>query len=329
MKSAFLAAMFLPALAFSVSCSLEEATPGAAGGAGGSGGSGTSSGGTGATAGTSSSSAGGGGTTGGSGPTTGGSGGTTGGSGGTTGGSGGGSGGTTGGSGGTTGGSGGTGGGSLIDLASELDNQTYKLPCGPDRYPGSTVRVCCNNPGGSETMGVCNDNCPSDPDLALTGFRNKDTTINFGGTAGTTYAVTLRVRGVVEPKVYQNCPKLGEGFCGGPNAAPAEPGAYNVYMIEVANTAGTSRYFLNALDEPEAHTSYGIDDEVTIDIEGGAAIRLVAADENCTAIANCSESNKDEQQCPPVTVDLSDHPEIMQPYDGQFVVVDVLNVAAK
>jgi hypothetical protein len=178
-------------------------------------------------------------------------------------------------------------------------------------------------------MGVCGNGCPGDPDLALTGFRNKDTMINFGGTAGTTYAVTLRVRGVVEPKIYQNCPKLGEGFCGGPNAAPAEPGAYNVYMIEVANTSGTVRYFLNAIDEPEAHSSHPIDDEVTIDIEGGAPIRLVAADENCTAIANCSDANQAEQVCDPVILDLSDHPEIAQPYDGQFVVLDVLNVVAK
>jgi hypothetical protein len=329
MKSAFLAVMFLPALALSVSCSLEEPTPGAAGGAGGTGGSAPSTGGTGATAGSGATAGGSGGTTGGAPGTSGGSGGSTGG---TTGGSGettGGSAGTSGEGGGTTGGDGGTGGGSLLDVAAVLDDQTYKLPCGPIAYSG-TARVCCNHPGGTETEGVCNNQCPSNPDLALTGYQNKNETVTFGGNPGTMYAVTLRVRGVVEPKHYDNCPKQVEGFCGGPNATPAEAGAYNVYMIQVKNSGGTSRYFLNALNQNEEHDAYPIDYEATIDIEGGAEIQLVAADENCTAIKNCANDGSNDLTCNPITLpDLADHPEIVQPYNGQFIVLDVVNVTLK
>jgi hypothetical protein len=210
-----------------------------------------------------------------------------------------------------------------------LDGQGYKLPCGPIAYSG-TERVCCNHPGGSETEGVCNNQCPGNPDLALTGFQNKNETVTFGGTAGTTYAVTLRVRGIVEPKHYDNCPKQVEGFCGGPNAAPAEAGAYNVYMIQVANSGGTARYFLNALDENEEHDSYPLDYEATIDIEGGAEIQLVAADENCTAIKNCANDGSNDLTCNPITLpDLADHPEIVQPYNGQFIVLDVVSVTLK
>jgi hypothetical protein len=332
MKSAVLAAMFLPALAFSVSCSLEEPAPVAAGGAGGTGGSGTSSGGSGATGGSGSSTTGAGGTSAGAGGTSGGSAGTGNNTGGTSGGAGGtsgGSGGTTGGGGGTTGGAGGSGGGSLIDLAATLDQQKYTLPCGPIAYSG-TERVCCNHPGGSATEGVCNNQCPGNPDLALTGFQNKNETINFGGTAGTTYAVKLRVRGIVEPKHYDNCPKQVEGFCGGPNAVPAEAGAYNVYMIQVKNAGGTVRYFLNALDENEEHSAFALDYEATIDVDGGAELVLVAADENCTAIKNCADDGSNDLTCNPIThPDLADHPEIVQPYNGQFVVIDVLDVTQK
>jgi hypothetical protein len=225
----------------------------------------------------------------------------------------------------------GTGGGgtSLLDVAAVLDNQAFNLPCGPIAYAG-TERVCCNHPGGSDTMGVCNNNCPGNPDLALTGFQNRNDTVTFGGMQGTTYTVKIRVRGIVEPKHYDNCPKQTEGFCGGPNAAPAEPGAYNVYMMQVTGDSGKARYFLNALDENEEHSTFPLDYQVSIDIEGGASIQLVAADENCTAIKNCADDGSNDLTCNPVThPDLADHPEIVQPVNGQFVVIDLVDVKLK
>jgi hypothetical protein len=56
----------------------------------------------------------------------------------------------------------------------------------------------------------------------------------------------------------------------------------------------------------------------------------VAADENCTAIKNCADDGSNDLTCNPVThPDLADHPEIMQPVDGQFVILDVVEVKLK
>ncbi len=221
------------------------------------------------------------------------------------------------GSGGTSGsaGTGGTGGGADPNAVAEiLDGQMFELECGSDS--SFSIRVCNNNQSGGA--------CPNSDEYIFDGYINRDETVTFGGTAGTTYDVTVRVRGVVEPKDYIEGTQGPGGFYVG--GRPGEMNNYNVYLLRVSSPA--QDYFLNSIGEQLAHNAYSMDYEATLTIEGGATIEFVASDSNCLAIANCAEP-QNESECNPVTIPSleTDHPEIDQPYDGQFIVLDVQSVA--
>jgi hypothetical protein len=223
-----------------------------------------------------------------------------------------------GGSGGSAGSAGGGsgGGGSSEDVAAALDGQMFELTCGSDS--GFSIRVCNNNQTGGA--------CPNSDEYIFDGYINRDEEVIFGGQPGTTYDVTVRVRGVVEPKDYQGGTQGPGGFYSG--GIPGTQNNYNVYLIRVSSPA--QDYFLNSIGEQLAHNSYQMDYEATLAIEGGATLRFVASDSNCLAIANCAEP-QDESVCNAHTIASLelDHPEIAQPYDGQFIVIDVVSVSAQ
>jgi hypothetical protein len=207
-----------------------------------------------------------------------------------------------------------------------LNNQQWVLPCGPNQSYSDLV--CVNQPGAG-----CNTTNP----YLTRGTINRDQTITVDGAAGTMYNVTARFRGVVEPKTYQNgnmpvrnVPQNG-WYVGG---VPSQNGNYNVYMLQISSPAQV--YYLNALGNqtpavPEAHFSYPIDYTVTFPVAGGSTVRFLADDSNCSAIKNCDATSVDgsggQGQCHAITIaGLTTTPAIAQPYNGQFVVLQLMSV---
>jgi hypothetical protein len=130
----------------------------------------------------------------------------------------------------------------------------------------------------------------------------------FGGEPGKRYRVTLRFRGVVEPMMYKNGEMDDDYFYRG-----GEPnnGTYNIYKLAISSPA--SHYFLNRQDKV-GHRIFTIDYEKTIDIDGGATVTFHGNGQNGRMITNFSK------------LVVPDVPPAPQPFNGQFVQVDVVKV---
>jgi hypothetical protein len=244
----------------------------------------------------------------------------------------------TGGSGGTpgkggTGGIGGSaGGGDPTGVADSLNGQLMAAPC--IRATGEAT-VCM----------LTATSCPAanTADPALSGVHMTDRSLTLGGNPGTTYAISLHVRGEVESKTYISAgpdqssagqsPRL-DGFY--PGGRPTSGDAYSVWMIRVTNPDGTKNdYFLNSLAPPGVsnHTTYGVDYNATIRAQGGAVVRLVAADANCSMIKNCGPTTDTSCLAPIVISDVDPVVKERNPtfnfngaYDGQWLSLAVNSV---
>jgi hypothetical protein len=131
----------------------------------------------------------------------------------------------------------------------------------------------------------------------------------FRGKPGVVYDVTLRVRGVVEPKNFTGGDVEFEHFQRGGTAVKND---YNFYNITVSDPAAT--YTVNRSAEKVGHYTFPIDYRVTIPIRGGATVTVGAYDSNDVAIANHAHHVVDG--VPPAPA----------PFDGQFFQVDVQSV---
>ena len=231
----------------------------------------------------------------------------------------------------------GAGGAALTDVAKVLDGQMFLGHCLTD-----TAASVCSTIAG---------NCPAppagNPDPALNGVLTTNRMLVFGGTVGQMYTVTLHVQGEVESKQYPGgvdqsaagqSPTL-DGFIKG--GIPTGADAYNVYMIRVTPAGSTTKtdYFLNSLQQPGVsnHTTYGIDYMAKIQIPGGASIRLVAADSNCSMIKNCGPTVNNGTVCTaPITMQnieptaITANPTFMfnTAYNGQWIVLTVKSVTS-
>ena len=178
-----------------------------------------------------------------------------------------------------------------MDVAAPLDGSMLIGKCLTD----SAASVCQTTSNG----------CPpaNAGDPALSGAITTDKTVTLAGDPTKTYAITLHVQGEVESKRYsggqdQNgvsqSPKA-DGFCVG--GTPSGGDAYNVYMVRVSSPKHD--YFLNSLQTPGVsnHTTYGIDYLAKIEANGGAELRLVAADSNCSMIKNCGPMENNGNSC--------------------------------
>lgn len=241
-----------------------------------------------------------------------------------------------GGSGGTSGsgGAGGTAGagGSLLDVAQALNGKMLRAPCLQD----TAANVCQTVPTA----------CPpaNGTDPALSGVLLTDTSVALRGTPGTPYTITLHVQGEVEAKRYNggvdqentSVSPRANGFCVG--GTPSTADAYGVYMIRVTNPGGAKTdYFLNSLVGPGVsdHTTYGIDYTASIQAQGGATIRLVASDQNCSQIKNCGPTQSGVNTCAqPIVLQnieptaISSNPtfNFSSPYNGQWISLVVTKV---
>jgi hypothetical protein len=208
-----------------------------------------------------------------------------------------------------------------------LDNQQFVLPCLQDE---SYSNLVCQNKASAAAV------CPNTAaaNYIDRGFKNRDETITIAGTPGTVYDVTIRVRGVVEPKHYQGGVKdtVHDGFYSG--GTPVNSGAYNVYMLGVSDPPTPGVYYLNAVNFNEGHFDYPMDYTVTIPIAAGARVRFLAADANCSAIKNCDPSSRDtaggpQSDCHQNVVPGLTAPGIVQPVRGQFVVINLVSAVAR
>src|SRR3954463_10243162 len=133
-------------------------------------------------------------------------------------------------------------------------------------------------------------------------------TKNFGGEKGQRYQVTLRFRGVVEPMMYKDGKQVGEYFYvgGEPNNA-----TYNIYEIRVSSPE--SHYYLNRQDKV-GHQIFTVDYTQTIEIDGGATVTFHGDGQNGRLITNFKK------------LVVPGIPPAPQPFNGQFIQVDVVDV---
>ena len=262
-------------------------------------------------------------------------GGASGGSGGATGGTGAaGRGGASGGSGGATGGTG--GGATGTSIAGTFDGFLFLAPC---------------NGGASSGYDCANSGCQG-------GTVTKMSTFQVGGTPGTVYNMTFRVRGVVEGYRYNGGTRdsgttlqmqttAGNDLFhrGGMQQATGASGSdYNTMQLDVtpAVTGEPNRYFFNSIPVPPgdasaSHLTFIIDFTKTIKITGGGTLTFASFDSNCRLVMNCETSSTNmcmrhwsvasvssAMPAPPAT--------FMQPYSngsgqwGQWMHIDVTDV---
>lgn len=131
---------------------------------------------------------------------------------------------------------------------------------------------------------------------------------SFGGEKGKRYQVTLRFRGVVEPMMYKNGQQVGDYFYIG---GEKNNGTYNIYEIRVSSPE--SHYYLNRQDKV-GHQIFTIDYTQTIEIDGGATITFHGDGQNGRLISNFKK------------LVVPGIPPAPEPYNGQFVQVNVVEV---
>jgi len=176
-----------------------------------------------------------------------------------------------------------------VDVAASLSGLTWALPC--------------TGEAGAQS-------CYTDPSQTVSA--------TLGGAAGVTYDVTLRFRGVVEQKTYdKGCAGAGSGLwvSGG---APAND-SYNIYRLEVSSPAQT--FYLNAGASNITHT-FALDFQQSIRMNAGASITLYAASLDNQQIKNLQDPSTGTEGAPIVVEGTA----LAQPYDGQFIQMDVLDV---
>ncbi|MDR3403914.1 MAG: hypothetical protein P4L99_15565 [Chthoniobacter sp.] len=182
----------------------------------------------------------------------------------------------------------------LKKIAAALDGYRFEFPC-KDPMPE-------NPKPGADGVSARATNDPATNDK-FTDVRT------FGGEPGKRYKVTLRVRGVVEPMMYKDGQMEGEYFYigGAPNNA-----TYNIYELTVSSPA--AHFFFNRQDKV-GHRIFTIDYTATIEIEGGATLTLHGDGQNGRMITNF------------LKLVVPEVPPAPQPYNGQFIQLNVTDVA--
>lgn len=155
------------------------------------------------------------------------------------------------------------------------------------------------------------------PDTCLHA-RVHEKSFTFGGRAGTTYDVHLRVRGLFEPTRMEGgtAPDAAHPYfvVGGEDKATD----YSQWHIEVSEPK--ANYTLNHYPRT-SHTIYKEDFEVTIPVAAGAKVLVQTIDSNDRQIDNGAMGKPDRQQILEGIID--------KPMPGQMLRLDVLDVKAR
>ena len=152
------------------------------------------------------------------------------------------------------------------------------------------------------------------PDTCLHARRHQ-TSFVFGGKAGTSYDVTLRVRGLFEPTRMEGGsapdPAHPYLYIGGQTGTPD----YSQWRIHVSSPEQT--YTLNNYPSV-SHTIYKEDFEAAVVVAAGATVTIEAIDGNDRQIDNGDKVHPDRQQVIEGVVDT--------PLAGQMLRLDVVGV---
>lgn len=218
-------------------------------------------------------------------------------------------------------------------VAGALDGQMLLAPCLLD----TSKNVCAT------AVGACPINTS---DRTLSGVLMTDKSITLGGKQGKPYTITLHIQGEVEAKAYagttdQNGSAISpaaDGFSTG--GTPTSLDFYGVYMLRVTNPGSTTHtdYFLNSLVPPGVsnHTTYGIDYTAEIQAQGGATVRIVASDANCSMIKNCGPVPSTTECSTPIVPSnieptaraANPNFDFDAPFNGQWAVMTVKSVTS-
>jgi hypothetical protein len=180
------------------------------------------------------------------------------------------------------------------DPAASLAGLRLEVPCSDAKFGGDTE--CHWDPALLQT---------ADPAWKL----KREIARTFAGQAGVLYDVTLRVRGVVEPKNFTGGEVRFDHFQTGGAAIRND---YNFYSLAVSEPAAT--YTFNRHADQVGHYTFPIDYQVTIPVRGGARLTMGAYDSNDVAIANHRHFVVDGVAPAPGF------------FDGQFFQLDVISV---
>jgi len=196
-----------------------------------------------------------------------------------------------------------TGAPRCVNPAAALDQQRLETPC--TSIPNAqTPDLCTWRPLGTD--------CPT---AGL--FLNR--MVAFGGRAGAPYDVSIRVRGVVEPKAYTGGRDGGDHFYVG--GQPTSTG-YNVLRLTVSSPPQV--FYLNSdQGDGESHRVFTVDYTKTIRINGGAGLTLEVGDTDCAVVRNCQSFAT--SACTPLVV--AGIPPAPMGFNGQFLQFDVVGIA--
>lgn len=183
-----------------------------------------------------------------------------------------------------------TDGGACVDVAGSLSGLRWDLPC---------------------------TGANADPSLCAAASTPVVKTATLAGASGSTYSVTLRFRGTIEPNAYSGGAATGYFYTGG---AASDPYA-NIYELAVSDPPQT--FFVNSGAVRQASALYcdAIDYTATVDVRAGATITLTGNPRDALQI-----KNRDQAGAPLVIAGIPPAPAA---FDGQFVQMDVLTVVAK
>jgi hypothetical protein len=233
------------------------------------------------------------------------------------------------------GGGGGGGGDDSATVGTPLHGHTILMPC----EKSTSARVCTPK---SDTTRPCT-NPAGGPAASYAGAHSHNEQITLGGTRGVRYIVRLKIQGEVEGKTYTGGTDANNSgtlpanglYTGG--VANNSANAYNVYFIRTDSPS--QHYYLNSIgtssDNRVRHSTFPIDFEFDMEVEGGSTVCMVSADSNTSAIKNCAEPDNGTECTGSNTVTVANLNSLTaadigsQPYNGQFVGITVVSVMKK
>jgi hypothetical protein len=227
----------------------------------------------------------------------------------------------------------------LVGVADPLNGKMLLAPC--DHLTAQSV--CATRPRGT----TCPSVNPNDP--ALSGALLTDQTFVLGGIGGNPYDLGIHIQGEVESKRFTNGVDNDNGMQSGPGldglyrgGKPTTQDGYSSFLLRITGYEGglTTDYYLNSLQPPGVsnHTTYGVDYSFVISVEGQSIVRLVAADFNCSEIANCGPHQNYGSICaaPVVVQNIEPSAQALNPgfnfttpYNGQWLVITATDVTAR
>jgi hypothetical protein len=183
------------------------------------------------------------------------------------------------------------------------------VPATADSAVASLAGLRLEAPCNGDKFGE-NTECHWDPALKVDDPKwklKKEIVRTLGGKPDVVYDVTIRVRGVVEPKNFTGGTVEHEHFQAG---GTPDVDHYNFYSLKVSEPA--QDYTVNRHQQKVGHFLFAIDYTVTIPIRGGATVTMGEYDDNDISIAN--HQNIVVPAVPPAPA----------PFDGQFFQIDVV-----